>query len=103
MGEWRGERELEQSAWQRKTGELTEAERVWRQPGEPSKAGTVRSISFDLMEFIPNPPRMMAGLWRAGNFLFSNHHQLILKYNGPVLFLPFSLCFCTMGGTGRFT
>lgn len=39
MGEWRGEIEMERSAWQRKTGELTETEGVWRQSGEPSKAG----------------------------------------------------------------
>lgn len=90
MGEQRGGMEMEWSVWQRKTGALTGMEGVWRQPGEPSQAS---NSTLDLLTFIPNPPNMMTGLWGtlslpANNKLFYEHHWVIFKYSGPVLFLP---------------
>lgn len=49
---------------------------------------------------------MMAGLWGtlglpANNKLLSEHHWMMLKYNGPVIFLPRFSVFLHLGCQGK--
>lgn len=76
--------------------------RIRRQLGEPSEPAAARWISSDLLRVIRNTPNAIAGLWWGVNLpanqkLLSKHHQVILKYNGPVFFLPLFFVFPQCG------